>query len=115
VTDDVMIFRAPARWTLAELARMAAEPLRRAGAVRAVVFGSYARGTADAYSDLDLAVILDTQEPPLDRPRRLRELLEVLPLPVDLLVYTPEEFARGLEGQRGMFATIAETGVPFYA
>jgi predicted nucleotidyltransferase len=115
VADDVTIFRAPARWTLAELARMAAEPLRRAGAVRAVAFGSYARGTADAYSDLDLAVILDTQEPPLERPRRLRELLDALPLPVDLLVYTPEEFTRGLEGGRGMFAAIAGTGVPFYA
>jgi predicted nucleotidyltransferase len=115
VADEVTILGGPARWTLAELAKMAAGPLRRAGALRAVAFGSYARGTADAYSDLDLAVVLDTQEPPLDRPRRLSELLDALPVPVDLLVYTPGEFARGLEGQHGMFATIAETGVPFYA
>jgi uncharacterized protein len=114
VAEDVTILRAPARWTLAELADRAAEPLRRAGAVRAVAFGSYARGTADGYSDLDLAVVLETEDRPLDRPRRLRELLDALPLPVDLLVFTPEEFARGLEGQCGIFASIAATGVPFY-
>jgi predicted nucleotidyltransferase len=115
MADEVTILRAPARWTLAELAAMAAGPLRRAGALRAVAFGSYARGTADAYSDLDLAVVLDTAQAPLERPRRLRELLDALPVPVDLLVFTPEELARGLEGRRGIFASIAATGVPFYA
>jgi predicted nucleotidyltransferase len=115
VADGVAILRAPARYTLAELAERARGPLDAAGAERAVVFGSWARGTADAWSDLDLAVVLRTPLPPLERGALLAELFDALPLGVDLLVYTPEEFARGLEERYGVFDAIAREGVTLYA
>lgn len=58
--EDVTILKAAPRYRLEELARLAEGPLRAAGEERAVVFGSWARGTADGYSDLDLAVVLST-------------------------------------------------------
>ncbi|HXU45513.1 MAG TPA: nucleotidyltransferase domain-containing protein [Thermoanaerobaculia bacterium] len=112
---EVTVLRSPATYTLAELAQIAAEPLRRSGAERAVVFGSYARGTGDGYSDLDVVVVLSTDRPPTERGSLLCELLDALPVSVDLLVYTPEEFALGLERRMGIFDAIAREGVLLYA
>ena len=56
-----------------------------------VLFGSRARGDADAGSDLDLLVIESKVE---DRARemvRLRRVLRPLRLPVDVLVYSRAE------------------------
>lgn len=112
---EVTILKAPATHTLAELAQIAVEPLRHSGAERAIAFGSYARGAADGYSDLDLVVVLRTDRPRAERGLLLRELLDALPVPVDLLVYTPEEFALGMERQIDIFDAIAREGVVLYA
>jgi len=114
-TGEVEVFRAEAGHTLDELARLARGPLEAAGAERAVAFGSYARGSADGYSDLDLVVVLDTDRPFLERWKLLRDLLDALPVPVDLLVYTPEEYRRGVAERRGVFSAIAEEGVTIHA
>jgi uncharacterized protein len=111
---EVTILQSPAAYTLAELAQIAAEPLRRCGAERAIAFGSYARGTADGYSDLDLVVVRSTDRPPTERWSLFRELLDALPVPVDLLVYTPEELTRGMEQRIGIFDVIAREGVLLY-
>ena len=57
---------------------------------RIILFGSVARGEADAESDLDVLVIKDTAEPFV---RRLERMAELCPPGVyaDILVYTPEE------------------------
>lgn len=112
---EVTILQSPATHSLAELGQIAAEPLRRCGAERAVAFGSYARGTADGYSDLDLVVVLNTHRPPNERWPLLHELLDALPVPVDLLVYTPEELALGMERRIGIFDMLAREGVCLYA
>ena len=66
--------------------------LEEQGAYGAWLFGSQARGTADAESDIDLIVVQ-----PSDEPRPLRRLaysdaVDAAGGAVDLLVYTPEEF-----------------------
>lgn len=112
---EVAVLQSSASYTLDELAQIATEPLQRAGSERAIAFGSYARGTADGYSDLDLVVVLRTHRPPLERWPLLRELLDALPVPVDLLVYTPKEFALGMERRVGIFDAIAREGALLYA
>lgn len=111
---DVIVLRKPAGHTLDELARKAAGPLAAAGAERAVAFGSWATGAADGYSDLDMAVVLSTDLPRVERGRLLADLVDAMPVPVDLLVYTPEEFARGLSERLGVFDAIAREGVTVY-
>ena len=107
---SVTILREPARWSLADLARLAAGPLEAAGALRAVVFGSYARGVADAWSDLDLAVVIDTDLPRFERGRLLEELHGAVPVSLDLLICTPSEFERGRAAGLDVFAAIADEG-----
>jgi predicted nucleotidyltransferase len=67
--------------------------LRRQKVEAAYVFGSWAREEADDQSDLDLIVVADSSRPFVDRFRDFPELLRG-PSPLDLIVYTPAEFAR---------------------
>ena len=115
MSEEVVVLRAPARFTLAELADLARPALEAADVERAIVFGSWARGTADGYSDLDLAVVMETDLPPLDRGALLADLVRSLPVGVDLLVYPPEEFARGVAGGFGIIDAIAREGVTIHA
>ncbi|MGD2084384.1 MAG: nucleotidyltransferase domain-containing protein [Chromatiales bacterium] len=58
------------------------------------LFGSRARGSAGARSDVDLLLIArDVAARPLDRPLPYRDLLAGIPAPTDLLVLTPAELA----------------------
>lgn len=67
---------------------------------RVGVFGSYARGDWGVGSDLDVVVLVDEAEVPfLERPSSFDTLS--LPVPVDLLVYTIEEWRRLEEENRG--------------
>lgn len=82
-----------------ELERIA-ERLRpifeRHGVLRAIVFGSLARGEGSRRSDLDLIVVMDTDKRFLDRyDELLAPITSALPeRAVDLLIYTPVELTR---------------------
>ena len=81
--------RAVARWVAKRLPAL----LRRYGVEAAYVFGSWARGDADRLSDIDLIVVARSRRPFVDRFRDFPELLRA-PAGIELLVYTPDEFAR---------------------
>jgi predicted nucleotidyltransferase len=55
-------------------------------------FGSYAIGAAHSASDLDLFVIKQTAENPAARARTVQRLLFGVLHPLDLHVFTPQEF-----------------------
>jgi predicted nucleotidyltransferase len=59
---------------------------------RVSLFGSYARGRADLFTDLDVLVVMRSKEPFVERVKRLYGLL-ALPVDLYLLCYTPREFA----------------------
>lgn len=59
---------------------------------RIILFGSYARGERDPWADLDVVVIQPTNLPFIQRTRRLLEDFDPR-VAMDVLVYTPEEFA----------------------
>lgn len=110
--SEVTVISASAPCTLDEVRRRAVPVLRNAGAKRAVVFGSWARGQADGFSDLDLAVVMHTDLPRHERASALaRELDRALPTVVDLLVYTPEEFTAGRANPFGVFELLRREGI----
>ena len=80
-----------------------------------ILFGSWARGERDPHSDIDLLII---QESTLPRPQRyaqVRRLFWGMAIPMDILVYTPEEFAR-FQSVPGSFThTVAREGKVLYA
>jgi predicted nucleotidyltransferase len=59
---------------------------------RIILFGSYARGNAEADSDLDLLVVEPEISDPTGEYRRIREAIGSLGVGVDLLLYTEAEF-----------------------
>ena len=67
--------------------RLAADPLPQ----RIILFGSQARGDADAGSDIDLLVIEQAVPDRAAEMVRLRSLLRPLPAAFDLLVYSQDE------------------------
>jgi predicted nucleotidyltransferase len=60
---------------------------------RVSLFGSYAHGRRDLFTDLDLLVIMETDSGVVDRLQRLYGLL-ALPVDYDLICYTPTEWER---------------------
>ena len=78
------------------------------GAHRAILFGSYARGTATRHSDIDIVFVEETAEPFLKRmDKYLYPLLDMLREPVEVMVYTPDEFSR-MQGGPFMKRILAE-------
>ncbi|MCK5280948.1 MAG: nucleotidyltransferase domain-containing protein [Cyclobacteriaceae bacterium] len=57
-----------------------------------ILFGSYAIGTANDDSDLDIIIVKKTDKPKNKRGREVRRFLLGSMVPIDLKIYTPIEF-----------------------
>ena len=86
--------------------------LRRAR--KAIVFGSVARGEADEWSDLDLVIVADTRRPFLERYQDFEGIYDVWRR-LDLLIYTPEEFAQMCREGRLFIEQVLREGVVIHA
>lgn len=64
---------------------------------KVILFGSYAYGTPNPHSDVDLLVIMQTKASLKDRSWAASRLLLPRPFPVDILVKTPKEVEKALE------------------
>ena len=70
-------------------------PLLRAHRARAAyIVGSWARDDADAWSDVDVVIVAPSALPAVERFKDYLPAILASPRPVDLIVYTPEEFER---------------------
>ncbi len=100
--------------SLEEIKRSFAAVLEKGGAQRAIIFGSYARGEADEYSDIDLVIIKNTETPFLDRYRDFDGLFSVMPNALEILVYTQEEFESMRDGGNPFILNVVEDGIVIY-
>lgn len=92
--DSLAEARTAYRAALEEAVRHIVERLSPLAEIRRIsVFGSYAKGRRDLFTDLDVLVIMETHEDFVERLRRLHSLLAVH-VDIDILCYTPEEFER---------------------
>ena len=84
---------------------------RRPEVERVILFGSYAAGRADLFTDLDILVVMDSA---VDFVTRTAEMYRSLASPVDLdlIVYTPAELARNRG--RPFIRQVLETGRVLY-
>jgi predicted nucleotidyltransferase len=80
---------------------------------RVILFGSWARGDEDEHSDLDLVIIKETQERFLDRLKRVYELVKPA-FAMDVLVYTPQEFAKMQKRDNPFIEMVIKEGVVIY-
>ena len=79
---------------------------------QAILFGSYARGSRDLFTDLDIIVIMDSELDFIQRTANLYQALNV-GVDLDLLVYTPDEF--DIMRTRGFVRHALESGEVIYA
>lgn len=62
-------------------------------ATAAYLVGSWARGEADAWSDVDVIIVAPSTRPAVERFKDYLPAILASPRPVELFVYTPEEFS----------------------
>jgi len=60
---------------------------------RIILFGSRSTGTATEESDYDLLILKQTRSRPIDRRIEVEKILEDRAVPLDILVYTPQEMS----------------------
>jgi predicted nucleotidyltransferase len=110
--SDVEILSGGPRFAIDEIRRVVAHACAREGAKLAILFGSYARGEADAWSDVDLLIVCQTPFPFVERFRSFLDVLDAFP-GADLLVYAPDEFAE-LRIRRGFLERAEREGVRLF-
>ncbi len=80
-----------------------------------ILFGSYASGNAHEGSDLDLLLVKQTNENPINRAAGIHKALRDLFIPMDILVYTPAEIAKDKEQKFTFIHDVLKTGKLLYA
>jgi predicted nucleotidyltransferase len=84
---------ATAATAAAHIARMVKRVVKRFHPQQIILFGSQARGEAGPDSDVDLLVVMPVRGSVRDMRLKIRAALHDVPLPLDVLVVTPEDFA----------------------
>ena len=78
-----------------------------------ILFGSYAHDTATLDSDVDLLVMMDTEEKPFHVAAKISAAIDH-PFPLDIIVFTPSDWNASLK-RKGIFATEVMTkGIVLY-
>ena len=81
--------------------------------IKAMVFGSAARGSETRKSDLDLMIIKNTRKRFFDRYDEFDEIFELIKdRAIDILIYTPEELEN--ISHRTFIKMIIKEGKPIY-
>jgi predicted nucleotidyltransferase len=80
---------------------------------KVILFGSHAEASCDSYSDIDLLIVKETEELFLDR---IKEVVKIIKpkFPIDILVYTPDEFQRMLSEGNPFLEHVLQQGKVIY-
>lgn len=81
--------------------------------IQVIIFGSSAKCTRKKDSDIDLLIVKNTKKDPLMRSYEVRKGLNT-DLPLDILVYTPEELKKRYRLGDMFVREILETGEKVY-
>jgi predicted nucleotidyltransferase len=83
---------------------------------RVYVYGSQARGDATPDSDVDLMVVVAASElPPHQRDQEARRVLGLHSVPLDVVVWTRDEFEARVPARASLPATVQREGRTLYA
>ncbi|MEW6380740.1 MAG: nucleotidyltransferase domain-containing protein [bacterium] len=99
----------------AELSEITQRMVEELKPEKIILFGSYARGTPNEDSDLDILVIVSqSNESPTKRATRAYHCLRGLPMPKDILVYTQEEVEKRRKVHASLISQVLEEGKVIY-
>ena len=107
------MLQAPTTVSADEILRVVRQIVERFCPQKVILFGSHAEGAPDQDSDVDLLVVMDTDEQPLHAAARIAAAIEH-PFPLDVVVFRPSDLKESLE-RKGTFATtVASKGTVLY-
>jgi len=99
--------------TLRDIQKIVQQIVEHCHPQKVILFGSYARGTPTEDSDVDLLVVMETEELPLHAAARIAAVVDH-PCALDILVRRPSDLEASL-ARKGVFATeVLTTGVVLY-
>ena len=76
-----------------QINRMVKRIVKKFDPERIILFGSQARGNAGPDSDVDLLVVMKVEGSMVDTRLEIRQALHDIPIPIDVVVTSPEDFA----------------------
>ena len=98
---------------LSDIRQIVRQIVERFQPQQVILFGSHAGGALTAESDVDLLVVMDTDEEPLHAAARIAAAVDH-PFPLDILVFRPSQWAASLK-RKAIFATeVATRGIVLY-
>jgi len=101
------------RVTLEDIQKVVRQIVERFQPQKVILFGSYAHGMQTEESDVDLLVVMDTDEKPLHAAASISAAIDH-PFPLDILVFRPSELKASFE-RKGVFATeVTRKGIILY-
>ena len=81
---------------------------------RVVLFGSFADGSPDDDSDLDLLVVMDSKKRMAERIREVAAVAHVPFVPMDIIVHTPTELSERVSKGDGFIEEVLANGKELY-
>ena len=112
--DEVEVVKGPPLLSQEEVRRRISAYAAGTPVLRAIVFGSFARGSADSASDVDVILIEPTERPFVERGLAHLPLFRI-GVGVDLLVYPPEEYERLRSEGHPLIERAEREGITVYA
>jgi uncharacterized protein len=79
--------------TRAHIGRMVKRIVKQFDPEMIILFGSHARGDAGPDSDVDLLVVMEVEESVREKRLEIRGALHDIPVPLDIIVTPPADFA----------------------
>lgn len=96
------------------LTEMVQTIVERVNPILIILFGSQAKETATVSSDVDFFIVQETKRPMDQRGNNLKEVLQAGGLPVDLVIYTPEELQSALIRRQPFIHSLFYSGKVVY-
>lgn len=111
-----MIVMAMKPSTLEEIISAIVDVAKQIHARRAILFGSFARGTSTRRSDVDVVFVQETDERFVQRPTEALRLLyqKIRGRAIDVLIYTPSEFEMMKNSGSRFFRRVITEGKTVY-
>ena len=81
---------------------------------RIILFGSYAYGKPTSDSDVELLIVMESDQRPVARAASVSKILRPRLIPMDIMVRTPDEIRHRLEIGDYFFQEILEKGRVLY-
>lgn len=94
-------------YTVEEIKGFLRKKLTNKNIQAAYIFGSFATNTSQFWSDIDIIIIQNSNLPFIERPREFTDLFE-LGIPVDILVYTPDEVKQMKKDPSGFWKEVKQ-------